>query len=45
MGALMDDLLALSRIGRQALDSSFIDMNELVGFVINEIQQMNSTTA
>jgi PAS domain S-box-containing protein len=38
MGALIDDLLALSRIGRKDIEFSKMDMNKLVGAVYEEIR-------
>lgn len=38
MGKLIDDLLSFSRLGRQALNESLIDMEHLVQSVIVEVQ-------
>jgi len=38
MGALIDDLLALSRIGRKDIEFSKVDMNKLIGAVYEEIR-------
>lgn len=38
MGALIDDLLALSRIGRKDIEFSKVDMNKLAGAVYDEIK-------
>ena len=37
MGKLVDDLLALSRLGRQSLTKRPVDMGELASFVFNEL--------
>jgi light-regulated signal transduction histidine kinase (bacteriophytochrome) len=39
MGQLIDDLLAFSRLGRTALSTASVDMNELTQVVADEIQR------
>ena len=42
MGQLIDDLLAFSRLGRQAISPSFFDMEDLVGQVWEECKAVNA---
>lgn len=42
MGALIDDLLAFSRLGRQAMTIADVDMDDLVAEVIEELRQSSS---
>jgi signal transduction histidine kinase len=41
MGVLIDDLLAFSRLGRQALSATEIDMHALAGNVLNEVRDQD----
>lgn len=45
MGALIDHLLAFSRLGRQAVTRSLVDMNTLVKEVVEEALQTHQGTA
>jgi light-regulated signal transduction histidine kinase (bacteriophytochrome) len=45
MGALIDDLLAFSKLGRKDLDCSFENMNELVEGVVREMNKSNPNKA
>jgi len=42
MGQLLDGLLALARVGREAISFSAIDMHQLVDEVWQHLQQINS---
>ncbi|MBS1744390.1 MAG: PAS domain S-box protein [Bacteroidetes bacterium] len=44
MGALIDELLRFSKLGRKALNRSWVNMNELVTEVIREMNYGNPTT-
>lgn len=39
MGALIDDLLSFSRLGRKGVEKVLIDMNKLTEYVIRELKQ------
>ena len=39
MGALIDELLSFSRLGRKEIDRTDIDMNELIQTVLNDIKR------
>ena len=39
MGNLIDDLLLFSRMGRQHIEKSTIDNNEMAGYIIEELEQ------
>lgn len=41
MGQLVDDLLAFSRLGKQAIQKGKVDLKRLVGDVVAEIKQQN----
>jgi signal transduction histidine kinase len=43
MGQLIDDLLAFSRLGRQAISAERIDFNELTHSVVEEIRRAEGT--
>lgn len=45
MGILIDDLLAFSRLGRKALDKSWIDMKPMAYEVFEELRQSANTQA
>lgn len=45
MGNLVDDLLALSKLGRQEVRTSYVDMEELVKQVIHDMSQEQKITA
>lgn len=45
MGTLIDDLLAFSRLGRQEIRKSDINMNALINDVVNEINQQTPNNA
>lgn len=42
MGALIDELLAFSRLGRKEIDRVEVDMNEMIKSVLNEIKQITN---
>ena len=44
MRQLVDDLLAFSRSGRQALQQTVIDMNELASGVIEDLKRLETGT-
>lgn len=45
MGALIDDLLAFSRLGRKEIQKSNIDMNQLINGVLNDMDKSNAHCA
>jgi PAS domain S-box-containing protein len=45
MGQLIDDILAFSRLGRQAITASRIDMGALAGEIWNELRTINPERA
>lgn len=44
MGALIDDLLAFSRFGRQSIQAVMVDMHALVEHAIEQVQRKEDTT-
>jgi PAS domain S-box-containing protein len=45
MGELIDDLLSFSKLGKQAIHKSNVDMNQLVAFVWKELTGINTCSA